>query len=403
MPHHVFGNVHLHHVAGADPQAVQKVEHRGGQLAIARAHDRERHLHVALGPVVHQPCGALGVGVDAQCGDGVGVDRPRVGQGFQRGLVELADQHDGVAAAGQRDARRLRPQLPRHPLVLPVNALHHQEQHRDGDHHQPGAVGELGDQHHHQHHCGGQRPDRVDGQFADQLAAPAVLGGVLAPVHHHARLAERERHEHAQDVQLNQSGYRTVEHQDQQARHRGQDHHAVAEHQPVAAALQLLGHEPVGGQNRGQNRKAVEGGVRGQHQNGGGEALHGVEAERVVAEHGRRELGQHRPLLVVDGHTGEVAQRVGDVNLRGGAEHRDAEHHGDAQPAHQQQRRRGVVRLRLAKRGRAVADRLDAGERGAARSERAQQQNDQRGTGGVGVGNPNAADSATGVWPIRLL
>ena len=63
--------------------------------------------------------------------------------------------------------------------------------------------------------------------------------------------------------------------------------HAVGEHQPVAAAGELAGHEPVLAEDGGQDREPVERRVRRQHQDRGGEGLHREEADRVVPEDGR--------------------------------------------------------------------------------------------------------------------
>ena len=67
---------------------------------------------------------------------------------------------------------------------------------------------------------------------------------------------------------------------------RGQDDDAVAEHQPVAAPgeLRAAGSRPRP-RMRGQDREAVERGVRGQHQDRRGERLHQVEADASRAEH----------------------------------------------------------------------------------------------------------------------
>ena len=96
---------------------------------------------------------------------------------------------------------------------------------------------------------------------------------VAAPVDDHARLAQRERHEDAHDVQLDQPGDRSVERDDQHGRDRGQDHDAVAEHEPVPTTCQLLGQEPILSEDRGQDRESVERRVRSQHQDQCGEAL----------------------------------------------------------------------------------------------------------------------------------
>ena len=60
---------------------------------------------------------------------------------------------------------------------------------------------------------------------------------------------------------------------------------AVAEHQLVAAGVHLAGQVAVLGEDRGQHREAVEGGVGGEDEDGRGGRLVEVEQDRVAAEH----------------------------------------------------------------------------------------------------------------------
>ena len=79
---------------------------------------------------------------------------------------------------------------------------------------------------------------------------PAALGRVPlglqvpGPVPDHAELAEVERDEDADDVELDQPGGLGVEGEDQHDRHHGQEHDAVAVGQPVAARAERARREP---------------------------------------------------------------------------------------------------------------------------------------------------------------
>ena len=82
----------------------------------------------------------------------------------------------------------------------------------------------------------------------------------------HARLAEREREEDAEDVELDQARDLGVERDDQQAGDQGEQDDPVGEHQPVAAVGELVRQVVVAPEQRREDREAVEGGVRGQDQ-----------------------------------------------------------------------------------------------------------------------------------------
>jgi hypothetical protein len=123
---------------------------------------------------------------------------------------------------------------------------HEDDRHRHAD--DPGAPGELGQQHDHEDRPGEQRAGHVDG-----LAAPHVasLGRVLfaaqepVPVPHHAALAAHERDEDPDDVELDKPGDFRLEGHDEQRREARQQHDAVAERQAVAAGVQLAGQVTV--------------------------------------------------------------------------------------------------------------------------------------------------------------
>ncbi len=161
---------------------------------------------------------------------------------------------------------------------------------------------------------------------------------------------------------------------------------AVGVDEPVAEVRELARQEAVAREQRGQPREALEGRVGGQREHAGRRRLHGVVAEGRAAgrEHRTRDLRQHRDRLARPG-----------VHLPG--QERHAEEEEDRDHAHPQQRARGVARLRAPEGRHAVRDRLDAGQRAAARGEGAQQHDDDRrrprgptcaGSGTCAVGQP---------------
>ena len=102
------------------------------------------------------------------------------------------------------------------------------------------------------------------------------------------------------------------EEDDQRGGHDAEDDDAQAEGQAVAAEGELAGHEAVLGQDGGQAREGVEGGVGGQEEDERRERLEEVEADRVAAEDGRGDLGDDRLRRVrgrvVDGHDAEASR-----------------------------------------------------------------------------------------------
>ena len=148
-------------------------------------------------------------------------------------------------------------------------------------------------------------PEGVDHARAEHPAPHRrVLLGlqVPGPVPDHAELAEVERDEDADDVELDQPGGLGVEDQDQDDRHHRQEDDAVAVGQPVAARAQRARGVAVLGQDRAEHREAVERGVGGQHQDDPGHGDHEVEAGREVVEDRPRDLGDDRVLVVVGRH-----------------------------------------------------------------------------------------------------
>ena len=82
----------------------------------------------------------------------------------------------------------------------------------------------------------------------------------------HADLTQRERHEHPDDVQLDQRRHLGTERDDERDRGEREEQDAVGERQPVTTRVQLARQETVLRENGSQHREPVERGVGGQHQ-----------------------------------------------------------------------------------------------------------------------------------------
>ncbi len=151
-----------------------------------------------------------------------------------------------------------------------------------------------------QHEAGHDAAEGVDRPRAAHPARASAGSVSVAqqpvPVPDHAGLAERERDEHADDVELDQPGdLRRRTRRSAGRRTAGQQHDAVAEGQPVAAGVQLARQVAVLGEDRAEHREAVERGVRGQDQDQRG--ADGDEVERRngdVAEDRLRRPGRSR-------------------------------------------------------------------------------------------------------------
>ena len=72
----------------------------------------------------------------------------------------------------------------------------------------------------------------------------------------HPGLAEREREEDAEDVELDQARYLGVERDDQQAGDQGEQDDPVGEHQPVAAVGELMRQVVVAPEQRREHRES---------------------------------------------------------------------------------------------------------------------------------------------------
>ncbi len=201
----------------------------------------------------------------------------------------------------------------------------------------------------------------------------------------HAELAQVERHEDPDDVELDQPGRLGVEGPDQDHRHQREEHDAVAVGEPVPARAERPRQQAVLGEDRAEDGETVERGVGRQHKDDAGHAHDEVEPRGEVLEHTFGDLGDHRVLLVAAGQSlasggTEPLEVQGihqpDAHLVG--EHDDAHHHRDRDQSEQQQRGGGVTALRAAEGRNAVRDRLDTGQGRAARGEGARQEEHQR-------------------------
>ena len=117
----------------------------------------------------------------------------------------------------------------------------------------------------------------------------------------HPGLAQRERHEDPDDVELDELGDLGVVDDDQEDRGPGEDEDAVGEGEPVAAGVQLARQEAVLGEDRAEHREAVEGGVGGEDEDEAGD-----ERRRRRPE---REAGEDRLAQLADDGVLHVARR----------------------------------------------------------------------------------------------
>ena len=196
---------------------------------------------------------------------------------------------------------------------------------------------------------------------------------------HHPDLAERERHENADDVELDQCGDLGIECDDERDGRQREEHDPVRESQPAAAGEQLAGKVAILGQDGAEYRKAIERGVGRQDEDQRGDAGDQIQAERKISEDRVRELGHQRLLPVVGGRTDELfGGPFGDFDAGFHRQHDHAHEQHDRDSAQQGQGCRGIARLGFAKCRNAVADRFDPGQRRAAGRKRPGHQEHQR-------------------------
>ena len=205
------------------------------------------------------------------------------------------------------------------------------------------------------------RGDRAEG-VEEKTALPAPLAGPQ-PAADHAELGDREGGENADRVKVQQVVDDTVENNDQGDGGQGQQDDAVGVGQPIAQVRELPRQEVVAGQHRSQLREPREGGVRGQHEHGGGGGLDHEEHPVQGGRPGRGgDLPDHALIITLGG-----VQVIVDAEVD--RQERDAQEHGHGQTAHPDGRQGGVLVTRLGKLRRGVGDGLDAGQRGTALGE----------------------------------
>ena len=235
--------------------------------------------------------------------------------------------------------------------VLTTHPEEERDDRRDEDQYDPCTVCELRGGDHDGDHTGRGRPQRVD----HERALPARLAETQM-VAHHARLRERERQEHADRIQRDETRGDAAKGHEQYDRGDREQDDAVAEHEPVAAVPELVRQEVVIGHERGEAREISVGGVGGQHEDRcHARRYHVVQPPRT--EHLPGKLADHGL-----GLRGLNAGERGEQHDAGEQEEQDARHPG--------QRDRGVLVLGLAERLHPVGDGLHAGHRGATRRER---------------------------------
>ena len=389
-------------VAAADRLDV--VDDRAGHLAVGAVDRLERHRDLAPGPVPLERLGLVGIDIDGERLERLRARCAGIGERTQRRLVDPGDQDDGVDPRGQELDLGVplgRGDLLGDPAVVAGDALHHDEEHRHRRDRDPGAVGELGDEDDDEDDAGHRGADGVDDPAAHHPTTPGRVPlepQQSVPVTDHADLACRERHEDADDVELDEATDLGVEGEDEDDRGQRQDDDAVGEGEPVATILELAREVAVLGQDRGEHREAVERGVGREHEDDAGHRDRDVEGQREVVEDRLRELADDRLLgvgravrelehargdlladLAVLGESLHVGGRVDVADPGAVGQRDDADEHGDRDATHEEQGGGGVLALGLLEGRDAVGDRLDPGEGGAAGRERAQEQEEAGG------------------------
>ena len=314
--------------------------------------------------------------------------------GLRNGLLQAVDEDERDVARRAEVRAVVHLDLVLDVAVVPVHADHEDREDRDRDEDEVRAVRELGDGHDDEHQHREARAERVDDET---LECAPPLGGAArvafrlgarrlaqhpSPVPDHADLPERERHEDADDVELDERRQvRLVDHDDAH-RDDAQDDHAVRVHEAVAARVERLRRVAVAREHRAEQREAVERRVRRQEEDDRCRRLDHVEGDRPHAERRGGDLGHEARLggvLAVEAD--EVAGVLGVVDARDQRERRQAGEEQDRDRAHERERGLRIADLGLAERGDAVGDGLDAGEGRAAAREGAQDQQEDRSLG----------------------
>ena len=179
-----------------------------------------------------------------------------VGDSAHGGLVQARNQHNGVHAGRAHTPimQVIDSQLLSHAGVVTANCVHDQVQHCHNQQSDPGATGDLSQQHNNEHYAGTKHANCVNYTRAAHLLASSSVSRsfkLAGPVTHHAYLGKREGNKHAHDVELNQAvnvGVKTnYEGQCSQPQHRN----TVGVSQAVTACSQLAWQHLVAAQDTG--------------------------------------------------------------------------------------------------------------------------------------------------------
>jgi hypothetical protein len=242
--HDELGDQHGDAVVAPSPvELVEVVLDRLHQLAVGRVDDLERDREAEPVPLAVDPLVVGLVVGDEQRGHVIRPQRRGVVQRLDHAAMDARHEHDERVAGRRRRhvaGLDLEGQVEGH--VVPLDGLEQHDDRRDDDDRHPRADGELGDADDQCDHAGGGGADAADrGPHPPTRLAPVAL------VHHHARLADRERREHADGVERYEGAGDAAEGDDEKRSRPAQEDDAVAEHQAVAPVAELPGQEPVTG------------------------------------------------------------------------------------------------------------------------------------------------------------
>ena len=276
--------------------AVQLMDDGLDNLAVGAAQRPEGDALTVAGPVgteLLQGCAVPPMLVGEVHGDGLDLavlgDDLGVVQSLNHAGVDAGNEHHHTVPAGAHEVHAACGQDGLHPDVMPVDVEeggHHDGHQQDDD---PGPVGKAchgDDQHDNEGDDGAQAVD-------DGLHLPG-LTPEPEPPDHHARLADGEAQEHTHRIKGQQVVFLGAEEQHQDARRDGQDENAIGEDQAVPLARELSGQEAVPGMEGGQAGEVRISRVRGQGQDGHGEAR-GDEVDQLgeaVLRSAKDEAGQ---------------------------------------------------------------------------------------------------------------
>ena len=203
----------------------------------------------------------------------------------------------------------------------------------------------------------------------------------------HADLAQRERDEHSDDVELDERSDVSLVDDHEDDRESGKSEDAIAECKPITSCVELLRQVAVPRQNGSEYRKSVEGRVRcereDEHRGEGDDDNRkiGVVKDRI------RDLDDNRLLLLPGRQSDEIPVELGDADASLERQPGDAAEHRHGDHAEEQQGRCRILRLGRTECRDPVRNRLDTGERGRARGEGPGNDEHQSEAGKAGLGN----------------